>query len=145
MTTHFSNAKGPAPGAIPLDRRADVPDEINPDHLFSGKATELLARIVRGELDARALAAAALAGRGFDLAGKFVGHIQSQRIMREALRADPTPKREIMHHGVRWVATGKIGRDMNTHEMSAEYEYRGTRGTMRLWADFAGNVTEENA
>lgn len=56
-----------------------IPDEENPLFLFSGTATELLIRLVRGEIDALQLAKKTLSDRGLDRDGKWVGFDEAQK------------------------------------------------------------------
>jgi hypothetical protein len=66
------NAKGEAVTVVVPGR--DVPDELNPEYVYSTTATALLVRLASGELNAQALALDALANRGLDPAtGRWVG------------------------------------------------------------------------
>lgn len=51
----------------------NIDDEINPDHMFSLTATELLCKIVSGEIDPKVFAWNQLRKRGMDAEGKWVG------------------------------------------------------------------------
>lgn len=68
----------------------EVPDSLNPELMFGQTATELLARIVRGEVDARRIAAKTLAARGVDLDGRWVGFAKACEIAAAALRSRRT-------------------------------------------------------
>lgn len=62
------------------DREQEMKDDLNPAYIFSLTHTELLCRIVSGELDATELARKALAERGVDHHGKWVGFKTKQTI-----------------------------------------------------------------
>jgi hypothetical protein len=51
----------------------DLPDELNPQYLFSITQTELLCAIVNGKIDAKELAWQELRNRGCNAKGKWVG------------------------------------------------------------------------
>lgn len=50
-----------------------IPDELNPNQLLTGIATDLLVAIASGQIDIQALALHQLQGRGLDADGKWVG------------------------------------------------------------------------
>lgn len=50
-----------------------IKDDVNPIFLLSMTATELLTKIVSGEINAVELAKYELANRGLDMSGKWVG------------------------------------------------------------------------
>lgn len=50
-----------------------IPDEENPIFLFSMTRNVLLVSILKGDIDAKEMARMALANRGYDETGKFVG------------------------------------------------------------------------
>lgn len=50
-----------------------IPDDLNPDFIFSGIATILLSSIAKGEIDCKTLAKQELENRGIDINGKWVG------------------------------------------------------------------------
>jgi len=50
-----------------------IPDDLNPDGLFSITQTELLIGIINGSYDAVELAKSQLMNRGLDMYGKWVG------------------------------------------------------------------------
>lgn len=51
----------------------EIKDAVNPIFIFSLTATELLVKIVSGEIDAVGLAKLELQNRGMDNSGKWVG------------------------------------------------------------------------
>ena len=55
-------------------------DKTNPAYMLQMAATELLVKILSGEIDPRALAAAEMASRGLDAAGKWVGFKRANEI-----------------------------------------------------------------
>lgn len=54
-------------------KNAKNEDETNPNYLFNLTYTELLVKIVNGEIDAKQLAEAQLKNRGLDNTGNWVG------------------------------------------------------------------------
>ena len=50
-----------------------IKDDVNPIFIFSMTATELLTKIVSGEINAVELAAIELQNRGLDMSGKWIG------------------------------------------------------------------------
>ncbi len=54
-------------------KNQELPDELNPAYLFRTDATELLCKIVNGEIDAVDLAKNELRARGRDANGAWVG------------------------------------------------------------------------
>lgn len=50
-----------------------IPDDLNPEYLFSTVANELLSKIVKGEIDPVEIARKTLRGRGLDDNGEWVG------------------------------------------------------------------------
>ncbi len=55
------------------NQSVNIPDEKNPDFLFSTTDAELLSKIVKGEIDPIQLAIRQLKARGLDIDGKWVG------------------------------------------------------------------------
>ena len=51
----------------------ELPDDLNPEMIFNGTADALLVMAVNGEIDLADLAKAALANRGLDKSGTWVG------------------------------------------------------------------------
>jgi hypothetical protein len=51
----------------------NLPDDLNPDYLLNGIATDLLVKIVSGEIDVKELALKQLDNRGLDVNGNWVG------------------------------------------------------------------------
>jgi hypothetical protein len=60
-------------------------DDLNPAFMFNGIATDLLAAIVNGEINATALAAQELANRGLSPNGVWVGFAKAKELMVEKL------------------------------------------------------------
>lgn len=50
-----------------------IADELNPAFIFKQTATDLLAKIAKGEIDCRELAKRILENRGQDINGQWVG------------------------------------------------------------------------
>lgn len=60
--------------------QTEIPDELNPDHLFSTTWTELLLKIASGVIDCRELAKEQLDQRGLDhQTGKWIGFKNSNK------------------------------------------------------------------
>lgn len=55
-------------------------DELNPQFMFQGTATDLLVAATKGEIDLNQLVAKELAGRGLDKDGKWVGFAKAEVI-----------------------------------------------------------------
>lgn len=51
----------------------ELPDDLNPEYLFSLTHSKLLCKIATGEINAKHLARKQLADRGLDLEGKWIG------------------------------------------------------------------------
>ncbi len=51
----------------------ELPDELNPQHLFSLTATDLLVKILNGAVDAAGQARQELRNRGLDDNGNWIG------------------------------------------------------------------------
>ena len=51
----------------------EIPDDLNPEFIFSLTCNELLSKIVRGEIDPKELAWQELRKRGMDADGQWVG------------------------------------------------------------------------
>jgi len=51
----------------------DLPDDLNPEFMLQTTRTELLVRIVQGDLDPVALARSELENRGLDTRGNWTG------------------------------------------------------------------------
>ena len=60
--------------------RGELKDDVNPAFLFSGVPTELLVKIISGEISAQFLASMELSNRGADKSGKWVGFDQAEKI-----------------------------------------------------------------
>lgn len=58
----------------------NLPDELNPKFIFSLTHTDLLVKVIRGEIDLLALVRSELANRGLDRDGKWVGFDEAKRI-----------------------------------------------------------------
>lgn len=65
---------------IAQGERGELKDDANPAYLFSTTWTELLVRIVSGEVSATFMASMELANRGLDKQGKWVGFDQADKI-----------------------------------------------------------------
>ena len=57
-----------------------IPDEVNPKFIFNGTNTELLVRVLKGEIDPMRLVKEQLVQRGVDENGFWVGFIKAKRI-----------------------------------------------------------------
>ena len=57
-----------------------IPDDLNPKFLFNGTKTELLVRVVKGEIDLMKLVREQLAQRGVDENGLWVGFPEAKKI-----------------------------------------------------------------
>lgn len=58
----------------------ELPDDLNPQFLFCCIATDLLTKIVNGEIDPRELAWNELRNRGLDMNGKWIGFGEKEGI-----------------------------------------------------------------
>lgn len=61
-------------------KTTELPDDLNPEYVFSTTATQLLCRAARGEIDLEQIARDTLAHRGLDHEGKWVGFEAAERI-----------------------------------------------------------------
>jgi len=59
--------------AIETARKTEVADDLNPEFIFDGIDTSLLLKLASGELNADFLIRRAIADRGLDKAGRWVG------------------------------------------------------------------------
>ena len=59
--------------------KQEIPDDLNPDYMFSMTATTLLVQIASGEIDAVDFARTELANRGIGQAGKWIGFKEAER------------------------------------------------------------------
>lgn len=57
----------------PVISKKDLPDDLNPEYLFTGTWTGLLIQIAKGTIDCQGIAKKTLANRGLDINGKWVG------------------------------------------------------------------------
>ena len=57
-----------------------IPDELNPKFIFTGTNTELLVKVLKGEIDLIRLVKEQLAQRGVDENGFWVGFAKAKRI-----------------------------------------------------------------
>ena len=57
-----------------------IPDELNPKFIFSTTNTELLVRVLKGEIDLMRLVKEQLVQRGVDENGFWVGFAEAKRI-----------------------------------------------------------------
>lgn len=57
-----------------------IPDDINPKFIFNGTNTELLVRVLKGEIDPMRLVKEQLVQRGVDENGFWVGFTEAKRI-----------------------------------------------------------------
>lgn len=66
-------------------KKALPPDDLNPEIMFSGTATQLLVDGVNRRIDLEAIASKELANRGLDLQGNWVGFEKANQIHEDFL------------------------------------------------------------
>lgn len=59
---------------------AQLPDRLNPEFIFSMTDTDLLLQLASGQLDAQQLVREALAARGVDARGAWVGFTAAAKV-----------------------------------------------------------------
>jgi len=69
------------------DPLMEVADDRNPRYLFATTHSDLLAALLRAEVDLNALARAEMANRGLDRDGKWIGHQAAAALWRKGVPA----------------------------------------------------------
>lgn len=63
-----------------MSTQQELPDDLNPQYLFSGVANVLLIQIVKGEIDPVLIAKQELANRGWGLNNEWIGFDEANKL-----------------------------------------------------------------